>query len=93
MSERQAYPSDLTDEEWRLLEPLRPPARHDVRPRKYALREVVNGLRYLQRSGCLWRMLPHEFSPTAPCTTTSGSGVWMGLGNGYINSCTNRCAA
>ena len=63
MSERQAYPSDLTDEEWRLLEPLLPPARHDVRPRKYAVREVVNGLRYLQRSGCSWRMLPHEFPP------------------------------
>lgn len=63
MVERRLYPSDLSDAEWAELEPLIPKARADVRPRKYAMREIINGLRYLQRSGCAWRMLPHDFPP------------------------------
>lgn len=60
---RPSYPSDLSDAEWGMLEPLLPPARRDVRPRKYALREIVNAIRYVQRTGCSWRMLPHDFPP------------------------------
>lgn len=63
MSARQPYPSDLSDAEWTILAPLLPPARRDVRPRQYELREVVNAVRYLQRTGCSWRMLPHDFPP------------------------------
>jgi putative transposase len=63
MDQRLPYPSDLSDAEWSLLEPLLPPARSDVRPRKYKMREIINAIRYLQRSGCSWRMLPHDFSP------------------------------
>lgn len=63
MPPRQRYPSDLSDAEWAILQPMLPPARRDVRPRKYDLREVINAIRYLQRSGCSWRMLPHEFPP------------------------------
>ncbi len=63
MSNRLVYPTDLTDAEWEILEPLLPPARNDVRPRKYALREVINAIRYLQRTGCAWRLLPHDFPP------------------------------
>ena len=63
MVERRPYPSDLSDAEWAKLEALLPEARADVRPRKYAMREIINGLRYLQRSGCAWRMLPHDFPP------------------------------
>jgi putative transposase len=60
---RRAYPTDLTDDEWRVLEPLIPPAKPGGRPRSVAPREVVNALRYLLRSGGAWRLLPHEFPP------------------------------
>ena len=57
------YPTDLTDEQWKLIEPLLPPAKPGGRPRETDLREVFNALLYLNRSGCSWRMLPHEFPP------------------------------
>lgn len=60
---RQAYPTDLTDDEWRVLEPLIPPAKSGGRPRSVDTREIVNGMRYLLRSGGAWRLLPHEFPP------------------------------
>ena len=60
---RQPYPTDLRDGEWVLIEPLLPAAKPNVRPRKYALREIVNAIRYLVRSGCAWRLLPHDFPP------------------------------
>jgi putative transposase len=61
--ERTPYPSDVTDEQWIRLRPLIPPARPGGRPRKTDLREVVNAVFYLVRSGCSWRMLPHDFPP------------------------------
>jgi putative transposase len=61
--ERKPYPTDLTDEQWQLIEPLLPPAKPGGRPRKTDLREVLNALFYLNRAGCQWRMLPHEFPP------------------------------
>ncbi len=60
---RRAYPTDLTDDEWRVLEPLIPPAKPGGRPRRVDPREVLNGMRYLLRSGGAWRLLPHEFPP------------------------------
>lgn len=60
---RRAYPTDLTDAEWRVLEPLIPPAKSGGRPRSVEVREIVNALRYLLRSGGAWRLLPHEFPP------------------------------
>jgi putative transposase len=63
MGKRRRYPSDMTDEEWAILDPLVPPAKMGGRPRQYDRREVVNAIRYLLRSGCSWRMLPHEFPP------------------------------
>ena len=54
------YPSDLTDKEWALVRPLLPPASGEGRRRKTDLREIINALRYLIRSGCSWRMLPQE---------------------------------
>lgn len=61
--ERKPYPTDLTDEQWQLIEPLLPPAKPGGRPRETDLREVLNALFYLNRTGCSWRMLPHEFPP------------------------------
>jgi transposase len=58
-----SYPSDLTDAEWHLLEPLLPASKATGRPRKWDLRLILNGIFYLVRSGCAWRMLPREFPP------------------------------
>lgn len=61
--ERKPYPSDLTDEQWHLLEPLVPAARPGGRPRETDMRAVVNALFYHNREGCTWRALPHDFPP------------------------------
>jgi len=63
---RKSYPSDLTDEQWALIEPLLPQVhRHPGpgRPRTVDVREVVNALVYHAREGCSWRALPHDFPP------------------------------
>jgi len=60
---RQSYPSDVTDKEWSLIEPMLPPAKPGGRHRKVELREIVDGIFYVSRSGCAWRMLPHDFPP------------------------------
>lgn len=57
---RKAYPSDLTDAQWELLEGLIPAALPGGRPRGTDMREVVNAILYLTRSGCQWDMLPHD---------------------------------
>lgn len=63
MPERHAYPSDLSDAEWNVLAPLLPPVRRNVRPRKYTWREIINAILYVLRSGCTWRMMPHDLPP------------------------------
>jgi len=60
---RKRYPSDLTDEQWALLEPLIPPAKRGGRPRKVDMREVLNTLFYQARTGCQWDYLPHDLVP------------------------------
>lgn len=62
---RKSYPSDLTDEQWAILEPLVPAActQRGGRPREVNMREVVNTILYLNRSGCQWDMLPHDLLP------------------------------
>lgn len=60
---REAYPTDLTDDEWRALEPLIPPAKPGGRPRSVEIREVVNAVRYVLRAGCAWRLMPHDLPP------------------------------
>jgi len=61
--ERRGYPTDISDKEWKLVEPLLPGVARTGRPRKTELRQVINALRYLVRSGCEWRMLPNDFPP------------------------------
>ena len=60
---RTPYPSDLTNEQWLLIAPMIPPAEPGGRHRKVDMREVVNGILYLNRTGCSWRQLPHDFPP------------------------------
>jgi putative transposase len=58
--DRKPYPSDLTDREWAILEPLMPPPCEEGVERKYEWREILNGIFYVLRAGCAWRMMPHD---------------------------------
>jgi len=58
---RNAYPSDLTDAQWEALEPLVPALSPEAAYHVHARREIVNAILYVLRSGCPWRLLPHEF--------------------------------
>ena len=57
------YPSDLSDGEWALIEPLIPPARHGGRKRSINVREVLNGIFYVLWTGCQWKALPKDLPP------------------------------
>ena len=60
---RARYPTDLTDRQWRRLEPLIPPPGSGGRPRAVDEREVVDAILYVLRNGIVWRALPHDFPP------------------------------
>ena len=64
-SARKRYPTDLTDEQWALIEPLilLGKTARGGRPRMVCMREVVNTILYLNRTGCQWDMLPHDLLP------------------------------
>jgi len=57
------YPSDLTDEEWALVEPLTPSVKRDGDKRTVNLREVMNALLYVLSTGCQWRAIPKDLPP------------------------------
>ena len=57
------YPSDLSDAEWALVEPLIPPGKRGGGKRTVVLREVVNGLMYILSTGCQWRAVPKDLPP------------------------------
>ena len=61
--DRLRYPSELTDEEWALIEPLIPPGKPGGGKRRVDLREVVNGLMYVLSTGCQWRAIPKDLPP------------------------------
>lgn len=63
MDSRNRYPSDLSDGQWKKIEPLVPPAKPGGRPREVEMREIFNGIFYVVRSGCSWRMLPKDLPP------------------------------
>jgi putative transposase len=62
-TQRPIYPSDLTDAEWQWIKDIIPPETGGGRHRDTDMRQVVNGILYLVRSGCSWRMLPKDFPP------------------------------
>ncbi len=78
-----SYPSDLTDQEWAILEPLLPLAKPGGRPRTSDLREVINAILYLDRTGGQWRALPHDFPPWSTVwsyfRTWRNDGTWERL--------------
>jgi transposase len=61
--ERKRYPSDLTESEWRLLEPLVPAVKRGGRPARHHRREIVNGVLYIVRTSSQWRAMPHDLPP------------------------------
>ncbi|MFO0960928.1 MAG: IS5 family transposase [Isosphaeraceae bacterium] len=62
---RKPYPSDVTDAEWEFLVPYLVLMREDAPQREYDLRDLFNALRYVVKTGCPWRFLPHDFPPWA----------------------------
>jgi transposase len=60
---RKSYPSDVTDAEWEFLLPYLTLMREDAPQREYTLRELFDALRYVIKTGCQWRFLPHDFPP------------------------------
>ena len=82
-SGRRLYPSDLSDAEWGLIAPLVPAAKPGGRPFLHDRREMIDAILYVLRSGCAWRMLPHDFPPWKSVYTTfrrwSLSGVFEHL--------------
>lgn len=59
----ELYPSDLTDDEWAILEPLIPPEKAGGRPRQVDMRAILNGIFDVLRAGCAWRMIPRDYPP------------------------------
>jgi transposase len=63
MPRARRYPSDLTDAQWAVIEPLLPDVRTGGRPEKHSRRDIVDAILYVVRAGCSWRQLPFDFPP------------------------------
>ena len=83
MSERKPYPSDLNDQEWEIVRPMIPPPKPGGRPREMDMREVLNAIFYVLKSGCQWDMLPHDFPPKGTVyhyfNTWRKDGTWAAI--------------
>ena len=94
---RKAYPSDLTDLQWELVEPLLPEAKPGGRPRSVDLREVFNAILYIDRSGCQWDMLPHDLPPKSSVyeyfASWRDTGLWQKLLDVLREGCREAQAA
>ncbi len=94
---RAVYSTDLTEAEWRILEPLVPPVKPGGRPAKYSRREVVNAIRYVLRTGCAWRLLPHDLPPWQSVYhyfwVWRRDGTWPGIHDALLPTmpCSPRC--
>ena len=80
---RKRYTSDLSDAEWAILEPLIPPAKTGGRPRTTNMRDVVDAIFYLLKTGCQWANLPGDFPAYSTVfdyyTQWRKNQVWQGL--------------
>ncbi len=80
MTSMKPYASDLSDQEWAILEPLIPQAKPGGRPRSVDIRQILTGILYLLRSGCAWRLLPHDYPAWSTVydyfRTWRNAGVW-----------------
>jgi putative transposase len=80
MKTRKGYASDLTDAEWALIAPLIPPSKWGGRPRSVDMRQVLNAIFYVLKTGCQWAMIPHDLPPKGTVyhyfNTWRKAGVW-----------------
>jgi putative transposase len=80
---RKRYTSDLTDEEWVIIERLIPPAKAGGRPRTTNMRDVVDAIFYVLKTGCQWANLPGDFPPYSTVfdyyTQWRKNKVWQGM--------------
>ena len=78
---RKPYPNDLTDDEWEILKPLMPAPKRGGRPRTANMREVLNAIIYVLKTGCQWNHLPHDFPPKGTVyhyfNTWRKDGTWV----------------
>lgn len=88
------YASDMTDAEWKLIEPLMPARSRLGRPREISLRVIMNAILYIGASGCQWRALPKDFPP---CSTVQyyfykwrGSGLWRMINDALVRRMRER---
>jgi putative transposase len=88
------YASDMTDAEWKLMEPLMPASSRRGRPRQISLRVITNAILYLAATGCQWRALPKDFPP---CSTVQyyfykwrGSGLWRTINGALVRRMRER---
>ncbi len=91
---RRPYPSDLTDQEWDLLEPLLASPERRGRPPKWPARRIADAVFYLLRSGCAWRMLPREYPPwqTVYYHFRNNGGSTTGYAK-HTSGCDQQCAS
>jgi putative transposase len=94
---RRPYPSDLTDPQWNSLQPLLPPAKKRGRPREVDLREIINGIVYLNRTGCQWRALPHDLPPWPTVhdyyRRFRRAGVWPAINDALVKEVRTQAGA
>ncbi len=80
---RQLYPSDMSDAEWAVMEPKLPAPKGFGHPREVDLREMLNAIFYVQRTGCQWEMLPHDLPPHSTVSKYfqkwQRKGIWPAL--------------
>ena len=89
---RRAYQSDLSDAEWSCLEPHLPASKSYGRPRLHSTREVLDAILYVLKSGCAWRLLPHDFPPWRTVyhyfRSWRLSGIWERM---HTRHCASAC--
>ena len=92
---RKPYPSDVSDEEWAFLAPYLTLMREDAPQRQHAMREVFDALRYVVRSGCAWRMMPHDLPPWHTVHQQTQRWIKAGVFDGIVHDlrCLLRVAA
>ena len=83
MNIKEPYPSDFTDKEWKIIEPLLPGPSKLGRPPRYSRRKVIEGIFYIVRGGIGWRMMPHDLPPWRLCyyyfMTWRKEGLWQSI--------------
>jgi putative transposase len=88
------YASDMTDAEWKLIEPLMPARSRRGRPREISLRVIMNAVLYIAASGCQWRALPKDFPPYSTVQyyfyRWRGSGLWRTINDTLVRRMRER---